>query len=150
LTPEPIRTADFDYDLPPELIAQEPLKDRAGSKLLVALRNDRRQGPADRRHLPRTGVLPRRISLLGARTPIGTSAVVDSAFAELPSLIAPGDLVILNTTKVRHARLLGQRKSGAPAEILLIHPSTDGSWIALGKPGSTLQPGKQVELGPGA
>jgi S-adenosylmethionine:tRNA ribosyltransferase-isomerase len=150
LTPEPIRTADFDYDLPPELIAQEPLKDRAGSKLLVLLRNDRRQGPADRRHLPRTGVLPRRISLLGARTPIGTSAVVDSTFAELPSLIAPGDLIVLNTTKVRHARLLGQRKSGAPAEILLIHPSTDGSWIALGKPGSALQPGKQVELDTGA
>ncbi len=150
MTPEILRTADFDYELPPELIAQEPLKDRAGSKLLVLLRNDRRQGPADRRHLPRTGVLPRRMSLLGARTPIGTSAVVDSTFVELPSLIAPGDLVVLNTTKVRHARLLGQRKSGAPAEILLIHPSTDGAWVALGKPGSALQPGKHVELGPGA
>jgi S-adenosylmethionine:tRNA ribosyltransferase-isomerase len=150
LTPEPIRTADFDYELPSELIAQEPLKDRAGSKLLVLLRNDRRQGPADRRHLPRTGVLPRRVSLLGARTPIGTSAVVDSIFAEFPSLIAPGDLLVLNTTRVRHARLIGQRQSGAPAEILLIHPGPDGSWVALGKPGSALQPGKQVELGPGA
>ena len=150
MTPEPLRTADFDYELPPELIAQEPLKDRAGSKLLVLLRNDRRQGPADRRHLPRTGVLPRRISLLGARTPIGTSAVVDSTFAEFPSLIAPGDLLVLNTTKVRHARLLGQRRSGGPAEILLIHPGADGSWVALGKPGSALQPGKQVELAPGA
>ena len=150
MTPEPIRTSDFDYELPPELIAQEPLKDRAGSKLLVLLRNDRRQGPADRRHLPRTGVLPRRVSLLGARTPIGTSAVVDSTFAEFPSLVAPGDLLVLNTTRVRHARLLGQRRSGAPAEILLIRPSADESWVALGKPGSALQPGKHVELGPGA
>jgi S-adenosylmethionine:tRNA ribosyltransferase-isomerase len=71
-------------------------------------------------------------------------------FAELPSLIAPGDLLILNTTKVRHARLLGRRGSGAPAEILLIHPAGDGSWLAMGKPGAALRPGKQVELGPGA
>lgn len=150
MTPEPLRTSDFDYELPPELIAQEPLTDRAGSKLLVLLRNDRRQGPADRRGAPRTGVLPRRISLLGERTPIGASAVVDSIFLELPSLIAPGDLLILNTTKVRHARLLGHRKSGAPAEILLIHPGADGTWVALGKPGAALRAGKQIELGPGA
>ena len=148
MTPEPLRTADFDYDLPPELIAQEPLTDRAGSKLLVVLRHDRREGPADRRQLPRVGVLPRRVSLLGERTPIGASAVVDSTFVELPSLIAPGDLLILNTTKVRHARLLGSRASGAAAEVLLIHPGPDGTWVAMGKPGSALRPGKRIELGP--
>jgi S-adenosylmethionine:tRNA ribosyltransferase-isomerase len=150
LTLEPLRTSDFDYSLPPDLIAQEPLTDRAGSKLLVLLRNDRRQGPADRRQIPRTAVLPRRISLLGERIPIGTSAVVDSTFTELPSLIAPGDLVILNTTKVRHARLLGQRGSGAQAEVLLIHPATDGAWVAMGKPGAALRPGNRIVLGPEA
>jgi S-adenosylmethionine:tRNA ribosyltransferase-isomerase len=150
LTPEHRRTADFDYDLPPELIAQEPLTDREGSRLLVVIRNDRRQGPADRRRVPRTGVLPRRISLMGERIPIGASAVVDSAFTELPSLIAPGDLLILNTTKVRHARLLGSRPSGAPAEILLIHPGADGTWVALGQPGAALRPGKRIEIGPEA
>jgi len=150
LTPEPLRTSDFDYELPPELIAQEPLTDRAGSKLLVVLRNDRRQGPADRRHIPRAGVLPRRVSLMGERIPIGASAVVDSIFTELPSLIAPGDLLILNTTKVRHARLLGQRRSGAPAEVLLIHPGIGGTWVAMGQPGAALRPGKQIELGPDA
>ncbi len=150
MTLEPLRTSDFDYELPPELIAQEPLTDRAGSKLLVVLRNDRRQGPADRRLLPRTGVLPRRISLLGERTPIGTSAVVDSLFSELPSLIAPGDLVVLNTTRVRHARMLGQRPTGAPAEILLVHPGVGDTWIAMGKPGSALVPGKRISLGPDA
>jgi S-adenosylmethionine:tRNA ribosyltransferase-isomerase len=54
--------------------------------------------------------------------------------------------VVLNTTRVRHARLLGTRASGAPAEVLLIHPAADDSWIALGKPGSALQPGKRVRL----
>ena len=112
MTPETLRTTDVDYVLPPELIAQEPLTERAASRLLVVLRNDRRQGPADRRRVPRIGVLPRRISLMGERIPIGASAVVDSAFTELPSLIAPGDLLVLNTTKVRHARLLGSRHGG--------------------------------------
>jgi len=147
LTFEPLRTSDFDYELPPELIAQEPLTDRAGSKLLVVLRNDLREGPAERRQIPRTGVLPRRISLLGERTPIGASAVVDSTFPEFPSLLAPGDLLVLNTTKVRHARLVGHRPSGAPAEVLLIHPRADGTWIAMGKPGSALRPGNRIQLG---
>jgi len=111
LTPDPLRTADFEYELPPELIAQEPLTDRTASRLLVVLRNDRRVGRQDRRLATRVGVLPRRVSLLGERTPVGSSAIVDSLFTELPSLIPPGDLLILNTTKVRHARLLGKRPS---------------------------------------
>jgi S-adenosylmethionine:tRNA ribosyltransferase-isomerase len=150
LTPEPLRTSDFEYDLPPELIAQEPLTDRAGSRLLVLLRRDRRQGSQDRRQVPRVGVLPRRVSLLGERIPVGASALVDSLFTELPSLIPPGDLLILNTTKVRHARLVGSRSSGAPAEVLLIQPGAGDTWIAMGKPGTALQPGKRVEIGPDA
>ena len=150
MTSEPLRTSNFDYELPPDLIAQEPLTDRAGSKLLVVLRNDRREGPADRRRLPRTGVLPRRVSLLGERTPIGASAVVDSSFTELPSLMAPGDLLVLNTTRVRHSRLLGRRESGSPVEVLLIHPGVGGTWVAMGKPGTALKPGKRIELGPDA
>ena len=71
-------------------------------------------------------------------------------FAELPALIPAGDLLILNTTRVRHARLLGRRPSGAPAEILLIHPGTNGTWLAMGKPGTALRPGKRIALGPGA
>jgi S-adenosylmethionine:tRNA ribosyltransferase-isomerase len=96
------------------------------------------------------GVLPRRVSLLGERTPVGPSAVVDSLFTELPSLIPPGDLLVLNTTRVRHARLFGKRPSGAPAEVLLIHPGAGDTWVAMGKPGTALQPGKRIEIGPGA
>jgi S-adenosylmethionine:tRNA ribosyltransferase-isomerase len=73
----------------------------------------------------------------------------DRRFAELPALIRPGDLLVLNSTRVRHARLLGRRPSGAPAEVLLLHPGDDGSWIAMGKPGSALRPGKRIELGSG-
>jgi S-adenosylmethionine:tRNA ribosyltransferase-isomerase len=150
LTPERLRTTDFHYELPPELIAQEPLSERAGSRLLVVLRDDRRDGPADRRKLPRAGAAVRRVHLTGKITPIGGSLVVDSLFAEFPALVAPGDLLVLNTTKVRHARLPGSRPSGAPAEVLLIHPGTEGTWVALGKPGTALRPGRRITLGPDA
>ena len=116
----PLRTADFTYHLPPELIAQTPGSERGDSRLLVVRRGGGAAGREDRR------------------------------FASLPELIPPGDLLVLNSTRVRHARLLGTRPSGAPAEVLLLHPSTDGSWLAIGKPGSALRPGKRISLGAGA
>jgi S-adenosylmethionine:tRNA ribosyltransferase-isomerase len=155
----PVRTADFEYPLPPELIAQEPLPERAASRLLMVLRTDRRRaGPAERRAAERTTRGPgRRASaayglpamLPGDSRSVAGGVLVDSRFSQLPSLIPSGDLLVLNTTRVRHARLLGTRASGAPAEVLLVHPAVDESWIALGKPGSALQPGKQVALGEG-
>lgn len=111
-------TSAFDYHLPPELIAQFPSERRGEDRLLV---------------LRRTGG--------------GSNARTEHLrFPDLVSLIAPGDLLVLNATKVRHARLLGRRASGAPAEVLLLHPSVEDTWIALGKPGSALQPGKRIEL----
>ena len=152
----PLRTDDFEYDLPPELIAQEPTPDRGGSRLLMALRVDRRSGvtedrrthdrPADLATRRGTGVFQQTALPPNADGAAG-SVLVDSLFSQLPSLISPGDLLVLNTSKVRRARLTGLRASGAPAELLLIQPSADGSWIAMGKPGSALQPGKQVRLG---
>jgi S-adenosylmethionine:tRNA ribosyltransferase-isomerase len=156
--PVPLRTDDFEYDLPPELIAQEPAPDRGGSRLLMALRVDRRSGVADDRRTNErpTDLATRRGSGVFRQTELSSNAngaagavLVDSLFSQLPSLISPGDLVVLNTSKVRHARLTGVRASGAPAELLLIRPGGDGSWLAMGKPGSALQPGKQVRFGDG-
>jgi S-adenosylmethionine:tRNA ribosyltransferase-isomerase len=157
LTPDgQLRTADFDYDLPPELIAQEPLVERAASRLLVVLRADRRAtGAPDRRasarpsSARRVGGTFRPETLPGDRRSVQGSVLIDSQFPHITSLIPPGDLLVINTTKVRHARLLGTRPSGAPAEVLLIHPGTDGAWVAMGRPGSALQPGKRIELGDG-
>ena len=155
MTAERLRTADFDYDLPPELIAQEPLADRAGSRMLLVLRSDRRQAEAGERRATRAGRgSGRRTSaafrqpamLPGDRRAVSEGVLVDSWFAQLHSLVPAGDLLVLNTTRVRHARLLGTRPSGAPAEVLLIHPGPDDSWIAMGKPGSALQPGKRIRL----
>ncbi len=154
MTAERLRTADFDYDLPPELIAQEPLAERAASRMLMVLRSDRRQAEGGDRRASDRPSRGRRSSaafrqptmLPGDRRSVGDGILVDSWFAQLPSLVPAGDLIVLNTTRVRHARLLGTRPSGAPAEVLLIHPAADDSWIALGKPGSALQPGKRIHL----
>jgi S-adenosylmethionine:tRNA ribosyltransferase-isomerase len=122
LTPERHRTADFDYDLPPELIAQEPLPDRGGSRLLVVRRS-------------------------GASAPADGPSLSDVCFSDLPQLIPAGDLLVINTSRVRHARLLGSRPSGRPAEVLLIQPGREGTWIAMGQPGTALRPGKRIHLG---
>jgi S-adenosylmethionine:tRNA ribosyltransferase-isomerase len=125
--------------------------------MLVVLRAERRDTRvSDRRAMPRpssarrvSGTFLRPDLLPGGRRVVRGSVLVDSRFAHLTSLIPPGDLLVLNTTRVRHARLLGTRPSGAPAEVLLIHPGTGGAWVAMGKPGSALQPGKRITLGDG-
>lgn len=118
----------FDYELPPELVAQTPLAERSASRLLLV----RRSAGAEGRD--------------GATEPAGLE---DLVFRDLVRLVPPGDLLVLNTTRVRRARLIGRRPSGAPAEVLLIRPEPDGTWIAMGKPGSALEPGKRIALGPG-
>ncbi len=110
------RTADFDYELPEELIAQRPASRREASRLLVV-------------------------------RPGGEPGLEDRHFPDLAALVAPGDCLVINTTRVRHARLLGTRPSGRPAELLLIHPGAAGDWVAMGKPGSALQPGKRIAFG---
>ena len=78
-----------------------------------------------------------------------TGTIAHRTFAELPSLIAPGDALVLNTTKVLRARLLGTRDSGAPAEILLLHPLPDGTWEAMVSPGGKLRAGRRVHIAEG-
>ena len=111
------KTADYDFELPPELIAQQPLADRAASRLMVV---DRARGTIEHR-----------------------------TFTDVVELIPAGDVLVLNTTRVLKARLLGQRASGAPAEVLLLKPRADGSWEAMVSPGGKLKPGRIVEIAPG-
>jgi S-adenosylmethionine:tRNA ribosyltransferase-isomerase len=76
--------------------------------------------------------------------------IEDRRFRDLPSLIPRGDVLVVNTTRVRHARFLGTRASGADAEVLLIHPASNGHWVAMGRPGSALRPGKRIAIGDAA
>jgi len=102
---------DFDFELPAELIAQEP-RSRGESKLLV-LRKE-------------------------------TGAIEHSTVAQLPQLLAPGDLLVVNDTKVFPARLLGARPSGGAVECLLLGNVSGDRWDALVHPGQKLRPGATV------
>jgi S-adenosylmethionine:tRNA ribosyltransferase-isomerase len=79
----------------------------------------------------------------------GDGTFRDGRFADLAALIPAGDLLVLNSTRVRHARFHGTRPAGGAAEVLLMHPAPADSWIAMGKPGSALRPGRQILLGDG-
>ncbi|MBW4473736.1 MAG: tRNA preQ1(34) S-adenosylmethionine ribosyltransferase-isomerase QueA [Stenomitos rutilans HA7619-LM2] len=73
----------------------------------------------------------------------------------LPDLLQPGDLLILNNTRVIPARLYGYKTGGPPVEVLLLEPqtvtaqadATTRCWLALVKPGKRLKPGAQLVFG---
>lgn len=72
-------------------------------------------------------------------------------FRDLPELLFPGDLLVLNDTRVLPARLKGRKPSGAAAEILLVRPAPGGDerdWEALVRPGAKLKPGRSVRISP--
>jgi S-adenosylmethionine:tRNA ribosyltransferase-isomerase len=69
-------------------------------------------------------------------------------FSDIVDLIPAGDVLVLNTTRVLKARLLGKRASGARAEILLLKPVGDDRWEAMVSPGGKLRPGRRVEIAP--
>jgi S-adenosylmethionine:tRNA ribosyltransferase-isomerase len=72
----------------------------------------------------------------------------DHRFRDLPGLLRPGDLVVVNRTRVRRARLVGRREgTGGRAEALLLRPAGDGRWEALIRPGRRLRPGERLRFG---
>lgn len=77
-----------------------------------------------------------------------TGHIEEMIFHEIDQLLEPGDRLIFNDTKVIPPRLLGRRASGGAAEIFLVKPSADGTWIALAKPGKKLRVGATVRFGP--
>lgn len=107
-----MRVSDFDFDLPPELIAQEA-RPRGASRLLVVDRAAR--------------------------------SYREAAIADLPQLLAPGDLMVVNDTSVFPARLLGRRDpSGGAVECLLLDRVDQAHWHALVHPGQKLKPGTRI------
>ena len=78
-----------------------------------------------------------------------TQSIEHRRFTEIVDLVAPGDLLVVNTTRVMKARLLGRRASGAPAEVLLLRNLEANVWEAMVSPGGKLKPGRVVEIGPG-
>jgi S-adenosylmethionine:tRNA ribosyltransferase-isomerase len=106
------RLEDYDFDLPPERIAQQPARVRDCARLMVLDR--------------------------------GSGALEHKRFADLPGLLTPGDLLVLNDTAVLQARLFGRKAgTGGRVEALLLAPAGAGRWRALvrgaGRPGTVLE-----------
>jgi S-adenosylmethionine:tRNA ribosyltransferase-isomerase len=82
--------------------------------------------------------------------PRGAGAFRHVRFRDVVELIEPGDIVVVNESKVLPARLLGRKPTGARAEILLLRPAPgaadDHLWEALVRPGGKLKPGRTVEV----
>jgi len=81
--------------------------------------------------------------------------VSDWHFRDLPKFLRPGDLLVLNDTKVIPARLSGQRRrlsdngvTFAKVEVTLLSMNTDGNWMALLKPGRRVKQGEDIIFGP--
>ena len=111
-----METADFDYELPAERIAQVPVEPRDSARLLV----DRGKGQApDHRTV-----------------------------ADLPELVGPGDVVVVNTTRVLPARLQLRKPTGGAVEVFLLEQQPGGHWDALVRPSRKVAPGTRLEAGP--
>lgn len=98
-----MQLSDFNYDLPPNLIAQHPLANRTDSRLLEV-----------------------RSSGLEA------AQLIDRQFREILELIKPGDLLVFNDTKVIPARLHGKKETGGNVELLIERISGDKqAWVQI-------------------
>src|SRR2546427_846734 len=117
-----MRASDFEYELPPDRIAQEPLADRTASRLLVL---ERATGAI------RHAVFRDIVDLIGPEDVLVVNV----------SRVIPARL------RGKREAGSGKRLATAPAELLLVRDLPDGSWLALGHPGGKLKPGRRVTLG---
>jgi len=118
-----MRVSDFNFELPEHLIAKQPLKQRDASRLLCIADNNRADQSSE------------------------TNQFIDAQITDLAKLVQPGDLWVLNDTKVIPARLIGNKISGGKVEILLLEPSgADHTWIAWGKCNKPLKQGTIINF----
>ncbi|MDB9538032.1 tRNA preQ1(34) S-adenosylmethionine ribosyltransferase-isomerase QueA [Dolichospermum planctonicum CS-1226] len=108
--------SSYDYELPPGLIAQNPAVPRDSSRLLVVNSLENPQ----------------------------TIPVSHHIFRDLPGLLQPGDLLVMNNTKVIPARLYGSKSTGAEVEVLLLEERQHNCWLALVKPGKRFKIGNEI------
>ena len=76
-----------------------------------------------------------------------TGAIRHLHFRDLLELIPPGDLLVINTSRVIPARLRGKREGGQNAEFLVVRELADGTWLSMAHPGGKLKPGRRVTFG---
>lgn len=75
-----------------------------------------------------------------------SDSLSDRTFRDLPDLLNPGDLIVVNDTRVLPARLFARRPTGGQVELLLLHRNADGAWQALGRPARRMRAGERLAL----
>lgn len=76
--------------------------------------------------------------------PLEDGGVEHSSIRDLPNWLRAGDLLVLNDTRVRRARLHARRETGGAVELLLLHPEEEGAWLAMARPAARLKPGEVI------
>ncbi len=77
---------------------------------------------------------------------LDTRTMSDHRFLDLADLLEPGDLVVVNRTRVRRARLIGRKSTGGVVEVLLLRALGEGRWEALARPTRRLRSGSIVSI----
>lgn len=119
LTETSLKTSDFYFDLPKELIAQHPSEPRDAARLLVLDRNSK--------------------------------TIEHRIFRDITEYFRPGDVLVINDSKVIPARIYGHKagEGSAAVEFLLLRQKSLDRWEVLVKPGKRLKPGATVIFGEG-
>ena len=98
--------------------------------------------------LPEASIAQSAVEPRDAARLLVADGLADRRFRDLPGLLRPGDLVVVNRTRVRRARLLGRRAgTGGRVEALLLRPGGEGCWEALVRPARRLRPGEVLHFG---
>lgn len=118
-----LHKSDYQYDLPPELIAQFPLENRTGSRLL-------------------------RIMPAGDARNSQSSDFEDSLFSRLGEYLRPGDLLVFNNTRVIPARLYGQKESGGKVEVMIERLLDQSQALAQIRANKSPKPGGRIQVSP--
>lgn len=122
--------SSYDFPACDELIAARPAEPRDASRLLVLC--------------PAQPGAPDTASEENSRRPERASGRMEHArFSDIARFLRPGDLLVLNRTKVLPARLVGRKATGGKAELVLLSELEPGLWTALS---ADLKPGARVEL----
>jgi len=114
-----MQLSDFDYELPPELIAQFPLTSRSSSRLLIVQQGDDQMNPK----------------------------LQDSYFKDIIHLLKKGDLLVFNDTKVIPARIHGFKPTGGKIEILVERVLSEKQVLCQIKSSKAILPQSTLQLG---
>ena len=115
--PRDLQLSSYDYQLPQERIAQAPAEPRHSARLLMV-----------------------------PQATQGLDGVRHGMVWDLLEELQPGDLLVVNDTRVLKARLKVRRSGGGLSELLVLEPRGEGRWLCLARPAKRMRPGDVLSI----